>query len=98
MTSDGPHRSDREDAHQIAKSTARLYDGIVDWYVEGFFDDLRDGEWLERWLSRCEQGAFLADVGASPSNHPKYIARAAPGGVSSDISIEMVKASARLTP
>ena len=40
----------------------------------------------------------MADVGAGPGNFAKYIAHAGFRVVASDISLEMVKASARLTP
>lgn len=98
MTSDESRRSNNEDADQIARSTARLYDGIVDWYVDAFFEDLSDADWLDQWLSRLGPEALVADIGAGPGNFAKYIAQAGFRVVASDISPEMVKASARLTP
>jgi ubiquinone/menaquinone biosynthesis C-methylase UbiE len=94
-----------DDADAVAESTARLYDGIVDWYVESFFDDLSDADWLDRFASSLRAGRTelsstvrAIDVGAGPGNFAKYLISKGMSVVSSDLSPEMVRASRRLVP
>jgi SAM-dependent methyltransferase len=89
---------DLSDADGIARSSAQLYDGIVDWYVDAFFDDMTDADWLDAWIRELPACATVADVGAGPGNFAKYVSEAGFRVLSTDISLEMVRASARLVP
>jgi SAM-dependent methyltransferase len=85
-------------ADRIARESAHLYSNIVDWYVEKFFDDLEDGDWLRAFRDVLEPNDLVLDAGAGPGNFARYLQSLGLQLISSDIAISMASASHRLVP
>ncbi len=49
-----------------ALRTAELYDDIADWYVDSFWDDETDSDWIALCLSALEGRRTVADIGSGP--------------------------------
>jgi len=98
VTPSGPGENEARLADEVARSSAHLYSGIVEWYVQRFFDDLEDADWLDTLVRRLPPSSLILDVGAGPGNFARFLARNGCTTISSDIAVEMVRASQVLVP
>jgi ubiquinone/menaquinone biosynthesis C-methylase UbiE len=86
--------SEADYAHQ----TARLYDNIVEWYVESFWTDLTDQDWIEASLQRIPPSSIVADIGSGPGNYAQYFLARGHKTYCVDISREMIKEVCKRLP
>lgn len=60
-----------------SRAARRIYDKVADWYVENFWTDVTDNDWLEDFVRRFAKPARICDVASGPGNfsrhlHPDY--------------------------
>lgn len=76
----------------------RLYESISDWYVDAFFDDLTDADWLRRFRDSLPQDCRILDAGAGPGNFAKFLGALGVRVVCGDLAVSMTAAARRLVP
>lgn len=86
-TGDARHKTGRD----YVQETARLYDNIVDWYVESFWTDVTDQDWIEICLQRIPRNSIVADIGSGPGNYAQYFLARGHKTYCIDISEQMVR-------
>ncbi|MCL2655042.1 MAG: class I SAM-dependent methyltransferase [Coriobacteriia bacterium] len=76
----------------------KLYDGIAAWYVETYYNDMSDGEWLDVFCAAISTGSTIADVGCGPGQYARYFRLKGFEVFSVDISSEMLRVGKALDP
>lgn len=95
MTSNSSEPASDAFADDMVRASARIYTGIVDWYVTSFFDDRSDDDWLDLFVARLSHDPLVADVGSGPGNFGCYLRSKGCRVVSSDVSFGMARAALR---
>ena len=98
MTSDSHPESDSKFSDEMARAAGRIYSGITEWYVDAFFDDLSDSDWLDELRHHLRDGDRVLDAGAGPGNFAQYLASEDLLVVAADISYGMARTSHSLVP
>lgn len=98
MTSRHPTPAESQFADRMARASAQIYSGIVGWYVDAFFDDLSDADWLEELSAAVPPRSVVLDSGAGPGNFAQFLVMNGLTVISSDISFGMTEMSQRLVP
>src|SRR4051812_53081 len=83
---------------RIAADIARLYDGVVEKYVEAFWNDLTDSPWLDALAARLVAGGYVLDVGCGPGNFAAYLAGKGFRLHGIDVAPNMIQAATKLVP
>lgn len=94
----GTSSSKADRARRIAKNLSNHYDGLVDRYIEVFFNDKTDAPWLELFLAALPAGSHVLDVGCGPGNFARYIIQEGYRVTGIDISKGMIDAARELVP
>lgn len=89
---------DRSTRESYAQKTAKLYDGIAEWYVRSFWNDETDSDWIKLCLSALEGKRTVADIGSGPGNYARFFVDAGYDVTCTDISAEMIRAAASRLP
>lgn len=98
MTFREPTNREVRYADAMAHAAARIYSEIADWYVDSFFDDPSDADWLDQFCKGLPPAGLVLDAGAGPGNFSKFLLARGLRPVSSDIAVGMVAMSRRLVP
>jgi ubiquinone/menaquinone biosynthesis C-methylase UbiE len=78
--------------------TAELYDGVADWYVESFWNDETDMDWVTICLGALEGKRSLVDVGSGPGNYARFFVDAGYDVTCTDVSAEMIRTATSRLP
>jgi len=89
---------DRLTSENYAQKTAKLYDGITEWYVRSFWNDETDYDWIALCLSALEGKQTVADIGSGPGNYAQFFVEAGYSVTCADISAEMIRTAASRLP
>lgn len=76
-----------------AQKTAELYDEIADWYINSFWNDETDSDWIDLCLEASTNKHTFIDIGSGPGNYARYFVEAGQRVTCTDISGEMVRAA-----
>jgi SAM-dependent methyltransferase len=74
----------------------QIYESIVDWYVDAFFGDLTDADWLRMFHARLAQNCLILDVGSGPGNFAKYMSHLGARVICCDLALSMIVAARHL--
>ncbi|MHB8974210.1 MAG: class I SAM-dependent methyltransferase [Pirellulaceae bacterium] len=91
-------QSDRLTRENYAHKTAELYDNIAEWYVDSFWNDETDSDWITLCLSMLEGKRTVVDIGSGPGNFARFFVDAGYDVTCTDISTEMVRAATSRLP
>lgn len=91
-------QSDRLTRENYAQKTAELYDGIAEWYVQSFWNDETDSDWIKICLSTLEGKRTVADIGSGPGNYARFFVEAGYDVTCTDISAEMIHVATSRLP
>ena len=79
------------------RKTGELYDSIAEWYVQSFWNDETDSDWIKLCMSTLSGKRTILDIGSGPGNYARFFMEASYDVTCMDISAEMMhKAMSRL--
>jgi ubiquinone/menaquinone biosynthesis C-methylase UbiE len=75
-----------------------LYSDIVDWYVQAFYRDFSDSQWLLRLVDYVTSGGLVLDVGCGPGQFARFLRKKNLSVISIDLSEAMLNRGLSMDP
>ncbi len=75
-----------------------IYNRIVDWYVNSYWEDRTDLDWITRFVNEFQEPSKLCDMASGPGNFSQYLRPSFHEVVCIDISERMILAAKQRLP